>query len=76
MCDLIQMPLRPKVVPKRKPARKVSTWHLILQEAMEYIEECNKRMTAKTKKTEEENKVKHKAVIAHCRKKCQSTKQK
>ena len=74
MSDLIQIPLRPKAVSKRKPARKVLTWHLTSQEAMEYIEESNKRTEAKAKQTEEENKVKHEAVLAHCRKKRQPIK--
>ena len=74
MSDLIQMPLRPKAVSKRKPARKVPTWHLTSQEAMEYIEESNKRTAAKTKQTEEENKMKHETVLAHRRKKRQPIK--
>ena len=74
MSDLIQMPLRPKAVSKRKPARKVPTCHLTSQEAMEYIEESNKRTAAKMKKTEEENKVKYEADLAHRRKKRQPIK--
>ena len=74
MSDLIQIPLRPKAVSKRKPARKVPTWHLTSQEAMEYIKESNKRTEAKAKQTEEENKVKHEAVLAHRRKKRQQIK--
>ena len=72
MSDLLQIPLRPKAVSKRKPVWKVPTWHLTSQEAMEYIEESNKRTAAKMKQTEE-NKVKH-AVLAHCRKKRQPIK--
>ena len=72
--DLIQLPVRPKVTLKRKPARKVPTWHLTSEEAMEYIAESNKRTEAKAKKTEEKSKVKHEAVLTHHRKKCQPTK--
>ena len=74
MSDLIQLPVRSKVGPKRKPARKIPTWHLTSEEAMEYIAESNKRTEAKTKKNEEESKVTHEALLAHCRKKCQPIK--
>ena len=50
MSDVIQLPVRSKVGPKRKLARKVPTWHLTSEEAMEYIAESNKRTEAKTKK--------------------------
>ena len=76
MCDLIQIPVRPKVQPKRKPARKVPTWHLTSEEAMKYIAESNDRTKAKRGKAEEENKVKHEAVLAHRRKKRQPVKRK
>ena len=76
MSDLIQLPVRPKVQPKRKPARKVPTWHLTSEEAMKYIAESNDRTKAKRDKTEEENRVKHEAVLAHRRKKRQPVKRK
>ena len=76
MSDLIQLPVRSKVGPKKKPARKVPTWHLTSEEAMEYKAESNKRTGAKMKKNEEESKVKHEALLAHCRKKCQPIKHK
>ena len=78
VCDLIQLPVRSKGSAKEKASQggKVPTWHLTSEEAMKYIAESNDRTKAKRDKTEGENRVKHEAVLAHCRKKCQPVKRK
>ena len=66
-------PKVPESKTKRK-IRKVPSWHLTSKESMELIEESNEKTTAKEKKAAEEAQVKHQAVLAHRRKKCQPTK--
>ena len=68
VCDLINLPVRPKSDKrKRKAPRKIPNWHLTSEESLAYIEESNKKTEEKEKQNEEENTVKHKAVLEHRR---------
>ena len=64
--DLIRIPAHPKSdKPKRKQPKKVPSWLLTSDESLAYIEKSNKKTEEKQRKTEEEDNIKHKAVLAH-----------
>ena len=62
MKDLIQIPTKAKTTTTRRSTRKVPSWHLTSQEALEYIKDSHKRTQEKERKEQEKAKITKEAL--------------